>query len=297
MQTSRGAGYDHRALGLGGSTNRVQGSQRVHCDSNLGRAIILAHISPVPTHASYRLDPRRVILPDEGDNHFNNLLDSIQQLYNVNRAYFPARSTGWGVFGRYQSINDHGQAEITWMSEKLDILRQRLSSLGLSTSPIFYDVKRAQERSDPAAGTVIGIIMNGKTYLYVEDVVRHSFDFGSASATATANTSALISSSNIRRVASGPSTAVVIRATSFSAMQAAGGTLLVSSGLARGTVMTQLQDLMNHHRRVGSIQSAPQVLLRATYDVLINQGYTDEQARGLVARIPRFDEDDEDDDQ
>ncbi|EME43623.1 hypothetical protein DOTSEDRAFT_25545 [Dothistroma septosporum NZE10] len=63
------------------------------------------------------------------------------------------------------------------MPQKLEIARQRLTSLGLPMKCAQYDIAKASDRTKPAAGTVIGVLQNQKVYLYVEDQLKDSIDF------------------------------------------------------------------------------------------------------------------------
>ncbi|CAK4035031.1 Hypothetical predicted protein [Lecanosticta acicola] len=79
------------------------------------------------------------------------------------------------------------------MPEKLEIARQHFASLGMPMKCAQYDIAKASDRSNPAAGTVIGVLQNQKVYLYVEDKLKDSTDFNQQ-ARATLSTPSVSSS-------------------------------------------------------------------------------------------------------
>nr|POF16683.1 hypothetical protein CFP56_71324 [Quercus suber] len=137
----------------------------------LGRAIILAHIVPLPPHP-LGASPNRKVEAGEGDDHFTRCLDAVRRLYDHNRELFPSRTTAWGIFGRYRGV--------VGMPEKLQIATQQFHKMGLPSRPAFYDVQPSDSPRRPGAGTVIGVAKDGMTYLYVEDEIKHSVNFNVA---------------------------------------------------------------------------------------------------------------------
>lgn len=161
---------DTAAILLPGNLNSI-GTQNLNGCTGiavLGQALILAHIAPLPPHP-LGTSSNRVIGADEGDKHFERLVDEVKSLFESNKRLFPARTTAWGIFGRFRGD--------VAMPEKVKIAEQRFSKLGLPLKPAFYDVQIASLRADPAAGTVIGLIREGKSYLFVEDKLLHTVDF------------------------------------------------------------------------------------------------------------------------
>ena len=134
----------------------------------LGRAFIPAHIAPLPLH-SLGANPDRVVQPNEGDEHFKRLMDTVQSLFANHTQSFPTKTTAWGVFGRFRD-------EIA-LPEKVHIAQERLSKLGLPLKPAFFDVRVPNSPMAPAAGTVIGLVPKGMSYLYPEDRLLHSLNF------------------------------------------------------------------------------------------------------------------------
>lgn len=160
----------------------------------LGRAIILAHIAPLPPHL-LGASSSREIHPDEGDKHFERLVDAVQTLHKNNSSLFPAQTSVWGNFGRFRD-------EVA-MPDKVEIAKQRFSKLGLPMKPAFYDVQAASLHAS-SAGTVVGFIKDGKTHLLVEDKPVHAIDFS-----VETRVPALASASSSRRA--NPATTTVTR--------------------------------------------------------------------------------------
>ncbi|KAK5722192.1 hypothetical protein LTS12_027574, partial [Elasticomyces elasticus] len=134
----------------------------------LGRAMILAHIAPLPPH-DLGASQQREIEPGEGEAHFESLLLEVQTLYNTHISHFPNRTTTWAIFGTFEG-------EIA-MPGKLEIARQRFHAMGLPMRSALYTIGKASERTNPAAGTVLGVLQSGITYLYVEDQLKDSINF------------------------------------------------------------------------------------------------------------------------
>lgn len=134
----------------------------------LGEAIILAHIAPLPPHPLGAASSR-LLRPGEGEVHFNNVFDVVERLYNEHRNLFPDRTTSWAIFG---SLGGN-----IAMPAKLAIAKDRFSAMGLPMRFAAYEVAEPSERKNPAAGTIIGVLQNRKTYLYVEDQIKDSIDF------------------------------------------------------------------------------------------------------------------------
>ncbi|KAK1050694.1 hypothetical protein LTR74_016975 [Friedmanniomyces endolithicus] len=129
----------------------------------LGEAIILAHIAPLPPHP-LGTSQQRLIVQGEGEAHFETVMNMVQELYNTHKSRFPSQSTSWAIFGRFEG-------KIA-MPEKLAIAKRRFQIMGLPMKFAQYDIAKASERTNPAVGTVIGVLQNRKTYLYVEDQGR-----------------------------------------------------------------------------------------------------------------------------
>lgn len=146
-------------------------------------AIILAHIAPLPPHPQ-GASPQRIVRPDEGENHFRGILNDVQGLYNNHKSRFPSQATSWAIFGKFEGA--------VAMPEKLEIARQTFYSWGLPMKCALYNIEKASNRTNPAAGTVIGVMQDRKTYLYVEDKLQDSINFNQEAPT----TSAASSSSN-----------------------------------------------------------------------------------------------------
>ncbi|KAK5674002.1 hypothetical protein LTS10_013240 [Elasticomyces elasticus] len=134
----------------------------------LGRAMIMAHIAPLPPH-DLGASQQREIEPGEGEAHFESLLLEVQTLYNTHISHFPNRTTTWAIFGTFEG-------EIA-MPEKLEIARQRFHAMGLPMRSALYTIGKASERTNPAAGTVLGVLQHGITYLYVENQLEDSINF------------------------------------------------------------------------------------------------------------------------
>lgn len=132
------------------------------------QAIILAHIAPLPPHP-LGASSQRPVVPGEGEAHFKNMLNKVHGLYNIHKSRFPAQTTSWAIFGRFE-------AKIA-MPEKLEMAKHYFASLGLPMKCAQYDIAKASDRTNPAAGTVIGVLQNRKAYLYVEDQLQDSIDF------------------------------------------------------------------------------------------------------------------------
>lgn len=131
-------------------------------------AIILAHIAPLPPHP-LGASQQRPIVPGEGEAHFESVLHVVQELYNRHKSQYPSQTTSWAIFGRFEGT--------TAMPKKLAIAKRRFQAMGLPMKFAQYDIAKASERINPAAGTVVGVLQNRKTYLYVEDQVRDSINF------------------------------------------------------------------------------------------------------------------------
>ncbi|KAK1082678.1 hypothetical protein LTR48_006828 [Friedmanniomyces endolithicus] len=145
----------------------------------LGQAIIIAHIAPLPPGSSTTRPPSVTA----GDRHFNQMMDDVQTLLMINRAYFPPRTTAWGIFGKFEGSS---------MKEKEDITTQRFAALGLTSRHIYYNVQLAQTRTKAAAGEVAVVRNDQVAALYVEDEVKMTVDFtkGVTQAPAVASSSA-----------------------------------------------------------------------------------------------------------
>ncbi|TKA57849.1 hypothetical protein B0A55_13472, partial [Friedmanniomyces simplex] len=112
---------------------------------------------------------QRPIVPGEGEAHFESVLHVVQELYNRHKSQYPSQTTSWAIFGRFEGT--------TAMPEKLAIAKRRFQAMGLPMKFAQYDIAKASERINPAAGTVVGVLQNRKRYLYVEDQVRDSINF------------------------------------------------------------------------------------------------------------------------
>lgn len=157
----------------------------------LGEAIILAHIAPLPPHP-LGASKQRSIAPGEGEAHFERLLNVVQELYNRHRPSFSSQTTSWAIFGSFEGM--------VVTPEKLAIATQRFQTWGLPMRFAQYDIAKASERTNPVAGTVIGVLQNRKTYLYVEDQLKDSIDFNDR----TDPTGALRSATTLSPVQSQP---------------------------------------------------------------------------------------------
>ncbi len=160
----------------------------------LGRAIILGHVAPLPP-VPEGSSGKRVVRPDEGDNHFHNLMDKIRDLYTRHQSHFPDQTTAWGIFGLLDGRT---------MREKEAIAIQRFGAMGLPHKHIYYEVQQASLRANPAAGQAFGLLSEGSSWLYIEDKPIKKTDF-STPPTATPSSAA---SSSVEQSVRPTSTAI-----------------------------------------------------------------------------------------
>ncbi|KAF2209131.1 hypothetical protein CERZMDRAFT_87110 [Cercospora zeae-maydis SCOH1-5] len=114
----------------------------------LGRATILAHVSPMSTSGT-----------KSAEEHHKERLTAIDDMYAKHRGLFPSDTTTWGVFAKYKGEPmDHIVTQVN----------NHLSQKGLPVQPAFYNVAKAHTRAAPA-GQLVAIVGQHSTELYLED--------------------------------------------------------------------------------------------------------------------------------
>ena len=126
----------------------------------LGRsAAIMAHIAPRPPAAQQSATASQ--------QHFQNLMGQVEQLYTTHREHFPSETTAWGFYAA-------GFSDIT--DELKAIASQRFSVLGLNNQHTYYDVFLGANRRDEVRACV-QLLGPGTTLFYVEQGMIETITF------------------------------------------------------------------------------------------------------------------------
>lgn len=140
-QCLKEVGVDDVAILLPNSPQIAIGTQQLNgctCVIILGKAIVLAHISPLPGSSQswedHSVDNRKTAAMA----HHNDFMDRVQTLVNENMDHFPPSTTLWGVF----CYGADGIVDFT-----KEIVQSRLERMG-------YRVKTANYQEIPSEGVV-----------------------------------------------------------------------------------------------------------------------------------------------
>ncbi len=173
-------GSQHLAIG----TKDLRGCSGI---AVIGDAIMLSHISPLPTEQSHSSTL------DAGLRHFADKMAEVRNLFIAHRALFREGTAAWGSFARFK--------EEVPLEHHLQLAARVFSSLGLSVTPAFYDIYEPRRTNPPPGeGTIVAILGAGNDpQLYVEDELKRRNETDRPDAAQHADSVSAVTSGSVRR--------------------------------------------------------------------------------------------------